>query len=288
MTDWFKVLEPKLSDGQKAFFSNKENLERLINICSEPDLIKMYKDNDVKLSPEYQKCKKKYEKAAAIYGIIDDNKKLMKQSNKDNKEIESIDKSISYFKEQILIQENHIKNAEQHIAMLKNKIVKKEEDKKDIQKKSNNLDPVDLPREVSRAKYDLDQVAKSYFENRYILDAIALIKNHKETRTTKTTTVVEETVTTTVIKRKNSIVSVHSKKTVSTVHTDDYITSDTEYNGDSESITSSLIDRRQERSDRRNKRSEKRVFRINENEALKKRGLPEKSLSFDPENIDAN
>jgi hypothetical protein len=290
MTDWLKVLEPKLSDEQKEFFSNKENVERLINIYNEPELIKMIESENKRLFTEYTKVLKKYDRAVSVSGVIDNGNKLARLDNKTNKEIEKIDKYIAYCKEQIIIAENKKNEFEKRITYYKNII---EDNEKSKQKKlTGSEDPTDLPKEVRRAKYDLEQAKKPYFENKYILDTIILMKSEikkmKETRTIKTTTVVEETVTTTVINRKNSVVSIHSKKTVSTVNTDDYITSDTEYDGDSESVTPSLIERKEYRCMRRMKRAEKRVFRIKENEALKRRGLPEKPLSFDPENIDAN
>jgi hypothetical protein len=290
MTDWIKVLEPKLSDEQKEFFSNKENVERLINIYNEPELIKMIESENKRLFTEYTKLLKKYDRAVSVSGVIDNGNKLARLDNKTNKEIEKIDNYIAYCKEQIIIAENKKNEFEKRITYYKNIIENNEKSKQ--KKLTGSEDPTDQPKEVRRAKYDLEQAKKPYFENKYILDTIILMKSEikkmKETRTTKTTTVVKETVTTTVINRKNSVVSIHSKKTVSTVHTDDCITSDTEYDGDSESVTPSLIERKEDRCMRRMKRAEKRVFRIKENEALKRRGLPEKPLSFDPENIDAN
>jgi len=290
MTDWIKVLEPKLSEGQKEFFSNKENAKRLIDTYNEPPLMKWLESEDSRLCTDYTKLLKKYERAASIYGIIENGSQIARIDNKTSKEIEKIDNCIAYYKEQIAIQEIKKNEIENRILQLRDTIQNKEQIKQ--KKLSGSKDPTDLPKEVSRAKYDLEKAKKPYFENRYILDAIALMKSEikkmKETRTTKTTTVVEETITRTVINRKNSIVSVHSKKTVSTVNTDDYITSDTEYDGDSESITSSLIEKKENRCMRRNKRAEKRDFRIRENQALKRKGLPENKLNFDPENIDAN
>jgi hypothetical protein len=290
----YKFLEPHFSDGQKAFFSDNKNMERLMDIHKEPLLIKMMEENDKKLFPEYKKQLKKYERATAIHGIIDNHNKLMKQNSKDNKEIDKINKSISYFRDQIIIEENKKRNAEERIALLQSNIDEKEDTKRVLLDVSGNLTPTDLPREVARARFDLKQAESTYLENRYLLDANYTLKNEikkqKEIMTSKTTTVVKETTTrTTVIKKDKSVVSIESKKTVSTIHTNDYITSDTEYNGDSdESITDSTVQRRHERWLRRSKRTHKRIYRMDENEALLKRGMKEKPLSFDPENIEAN
>ena len=293
MADLFEALEPNLSEGQKTFLSKKENMEHLLDYLKEPLMVKMLEKQCEELLPKYQKAKKAYERATAIYGIINNDSKLSKQKSKDEKEKQQNIKSINYFKEQIEIEQKKIRNSMERIADLKDSVAEKEQRNKLITDLSGNLSIADLPKEVARTKYDLDNIEINYLNDRHLLDSIYLarmeIRKASEIRTTKTTKVkkvVEQTIT---IKRENSVVSIHSKKTTTTVHTNDYITSDTEYHGDGdESITESTIERRKERWGRRSKRTEKRNFRIDENEALRRRCKPEKPLSFDPENIEAN
>ena len=263
-----------MSEKQKEFFSKVDNIERLKNCLTDKPLLQHFEKINMELFPKYQKAVKNYDKQSSIYGCKN-------HTSKDLMKIDKIDKSISYFKEQIELEKNRIKGAEQRIALLQQSIEEKERDNSSIMQT-----PSEEHIAVSKARYDLEAITNEYNETKFILEAYHMVKSFKHSSTTKTTKIVKETTTTTIIDK--GAVSVRSKTTTTTIHTNDYITSDTEYNGDDESITSSIADRRQERNNRRYKRTLKRINRLNENEGLIKRCMKPKPLSFDPEDIESN